>query len=93
MTIRQYLKAKWLVFWAAFAVWIGLGFFVQNLASWVTWPWLLAGIALLIAQFWIRCTRCKSHIPAAIGVGITKLFKPINFCPFCGTNLDDPAGP
>ena len=81
------------MFWAAFALWVISGFVIEGLASWLMWPWLITGIALLVAQFWIRCTRCKAHIPASIGVGITKLFKPINYCPFCGVHLDDPAGP
>ena len=79
--------------WAALIVWAISGFVTEELPSWATALWIFAGMALLIAQFWIRCTRCKTHIPSTMGVGIFKWFKPINFCPFCGVHLDEPAGP
>ena len=93
MTIRRYLRKRSLMLWAALIVWAISGFVTEELPSWVEVLWIVAGIALLISQFWIRCTRCKTHIPSTIGVGIFQWFKPINFCPFCGVHLDEPAGP
>ena len=81
------------MFWAAFLLWAISGFVAQLLPTWGMWAWLIAGITLLIAQFWIRCTRCKAHIPSVMGVGLSKWANPINFCPFCGINLDEPTGP
>jgi hypothetical protein len=89
MTIRRHLRRRRLMLWAALALWCILGLFFAKSSSWATWAWIVAGVSLLVAQFWIRCTRCQSHIPSVMGVGLSKWAHPINFCPFCGVSLDE----
>jgi hypothetical protein len=47
--------------------------------------------AALGLQFFVRCPRCKTRlgqIGIQVGVGILK--PTVNFCPYCGVNLDEP---
>jgi peptidoglycan/LPS O-acetylase OafA/YrhL len=52
--------------------------------------------AALGLQFFVRCPKCKTRlgqIGVQVGVGILK--PKVNFCPYCGVNLDEslPAAP
>lgn len=92
MTIRDHLRKRRLVFWAALGIWFVLGLLIVNGPPIAQYAWFGVAAALLMGQFWfVRCTRCKSHIPTAWGVGLGKRFNPINFCAFCGVSLDEPA--
>ncbi|MET0718848.1 MAG: hypothetical protein ABWY34_10680, partial [Pseudoxanthomonas sp.] len=78
--------------WAALAAWFLVGFFVIGGPLVAQLVWFAAAAVIGIGQFWfIRCTRCRSHIPSVFGVGLGKRFNPINFCPFCGVDLDESA--
>ena len=47
--------------------------------------------AALGLQLFVRCPKCKirlGQIGVQVGVGILK--PKVNFCPYCGVNLDEP---
>lgn len=90
MTIRSQLRRRRLLLWGALALWGIVGLLYARSSTWATWVWVATGVGLLVAQFWIQCTRCKSHIPSVMGVGLSKWANPINYCPFCGVSLDEP---
>jgi hypothetical protein len=53
---------------------------------------VVIGVVILCGGLWYleltRCPRCLSRLSAA--ATSTKLRHPVNFCPYCGANLDGP---
>ena len=52
----------------------------------------VTGVVILCGGLWYleltRCPRCLSQLSAA--ATSARLRRPINFCPYCGANLDTP---
>ena len=52
-------------------------------------------ISLFFYQYRIRCPRCRGNIgrhTSYFGLRRTLFFDAVNFCPFCGVNLDEQVG-
>jgi hypothetical protein len=52
---------------------------------------LFLGAAIGLA-FFVKCPRCTGRLGFVAGAAMTRgvLTRPINFCPFCGVNLNEP---
>jgi hypothetical protein len=97
MTIRSQISRKKRK--ALISAYSGMAFFFLGiiLLHESAWPLILAAIGFSVSgfsmlyAFWrIRCPRCKGNIGyVAMYYGTPfSLSKKINFCPFCGINLD-----
>lgn len=58
---------------------------------------VLPGVVLLLAaivvgqQFLFRCPWCRGNLgPLMAGAGWWRVSPKVRFCPYCGTDLDDP---
>ena len=98
-TIRDYIKRR-VRWWFAAAV---LAWFAMPLTA-SLWkgpgkrPLLLFGMALFLGailglQLFVRCPKCAARLgrtialPVGFGLGSRRQ---VNFCPYCGVNLDAP---
>ena len=94
-TIRQVLAAKKRV-WLASLVVVGAAFILTTKFGFALAPslsgflsgglallWLLLGVS---HWFWLKCPRCSATLNSDLSL---KLFKPINYCPYCGASLDE----
>lgn len=94
-TIRDYIK--WCVRWRMA---IGIGGWVVVAASVgtrvdspiVSILGFLAFAGAILAVQWIKCPRCATRLgQVAMLIGpFVQIRKPMNFCPYCGVNLDEP---
>ncbi len=54
---------------------------------------LLFGGSLLAMQWTVRCPKCKAKLGQTIAMPLAFSWgsgSKVNFCPFCGVNLDEP---
>src|SRR5215469_9509578 len=99
MTIRDYIKRR---MWTWGALAFGSWFFVSisgvlsKEAGHKAPPLMFVGVGLFAAvllggQFFIRCPNCKNRLLQTIAWRVAFQWgtrQRINFCPYCGVNLD-----
>ena len=102
-TMRDYIRRR--VWWCvAFAVggWLmfplGAAFErrlpdgVARAAVWIV-GFVMFGGAILALQRFVRCPKCKARLGQTIAMPVAFSWgsgPKVNFCPFCGVNLDEP---
>jgi hypothetical protein len=98
MTIREVLSARRRnLIIVGVASWLGFGlagFWTREHGPpWLAIPFFVAFAAVVLLNFyWLRCPRCHGSVGlvnASLTGGGGWLRPRINFCPFCGTSLDD----
>ena len=102
-TIRDYIKRR--VWWCAalgFGGWLmfALGTAIARNMPDVVPPaaapavgFVMFGGAILALQRIVRCPRCKAKLGQTVAMPIACSWgsgPKVNFCPFCGVNLDEP---
>ena len=100
-TIRQYIKRR--VWWCV-AIGIGgwlmfplSGSIAKDLPAAVPVAMMIAGAvmfggAMIALQWIVRCPRCKAKLARTIAMPVAFSWgsgPKINFCPYCGVNLDE----
>lgn len=94
-TMRERLCARKLVFLIVSIV----GFICFFALELVGAPLVLKGVGIVVlfagvigTVHFLRCTRCGANIgsPGALSKRVP-FQRPMNFCPYCGTNLDEAA--
>ena len=102
MSIREYLAGrlrKIVLFGLLFTVlFIPVGVFGgQYLSTTITAAFFgfLIVVIVIYILFFFRCPRCKGNLGyfAAHFGPLARMYKPIQFCPFCGTNLNERVQP
>jgi hypothetical protein len=99
MTIRDYLRRRIRLIWAAaFAAWLLVPLSVAVTADHVPPPlliipcMLLFGGAIVSLLFLVRCPRCHTRFGQVAGEIAFHWGSRgrVNFCPYCGVSLDEP---
>jgi hypothetical protein len=103
MTIREYIKRRMWT-WLALAIgcWllIALTAVIAKGAHYGPAVFLplvgFAGFASAIVglTFFVKCPKCKARLAQTIGMYVAFQWggrRQVNFCPFCGVNLDEPV--
>ena len=104
MTIRDYIKRRMWT-WGAVALgsWlvVALGAAISKGGGRGALPPLLplagfAGFAsaILAMQFFVKCPKCRARLAQTIAMYVAFQWggrRQVNFCPFCGVNLDEPV--
>jgi hypothetical protein len=101
MTIRSYLASRFrklMIFgvlaWLCCAA-AGLSASSRLIPTWAAAiPFFGFAAVVLLMLFWIRCPRCGGRLGQFASFANTKLRfyeRRINFCPYCGVNLDEPC--
>jgi hypothetical protein len=104
MRIRDYLtrRKSRLAYWSIISFVILMVALVAGTALETPSLHVLALVALLsylvsvvFYQYRVRCPRCKGNIgrhTSYFGLRKTLFFDTVNYCPFCGVQLDEPVG-
>jgi hypothetical protein len=104
MTIRDYIRRRMWT-WGAVALgsWVLVAFGAaiskggENGALRPLLPLVgFAGFASAIVamQFFVKCPKCRARLAQTIAMYVAFQWggkRPVNFCPFCGVNLDEPV--
>jgi hypothetical protein len=103
MTIRDYIKRRMWT-WIALAIgsWLLVGLTAAvSKGGHGALPALLpllgfAGFAgaIIGINFFVKCPKCKASLAHTIGMYVAFQWagrRQVNFCPFCGVNLDEPV--
>jgi FtsH-binding integral membrane protein len=103
-TIRNYVKRR--VWWCAACGFAGWLMFALGASLAKTLPdgapraaipvlgFVLFGGAILALQRIVRCPKCKSKLGQTIAMPLAFSWgsgPKINFCPYCGVNVDEPV--
>jgi hypothetical protein len=103
MSIRAFLASRFrklmlfgVLAWLCCAA-LGLSASSGLIPSWVApIPFIGFAAVVLLILLWIRCPRCGGRLGQIVGyVNAKERFyqRRINFCPYCGVNLDEPCSP
>lgn len=106
MSIRDFLnKQKKIIFISAFICW---GLFVFNLVIaaligmksifYFTIPFcFITGLFIQLSPYWlIKCPNCRKRIGFTFFISSSRIFlisDKLQFCPYCGVNLNTQGGP
>ena len=101
MTIRAFLASRFrrlmlfgILAWLC-AAGLTLGETSHFIPSWIApIPIFCFAAVVLLVLFWIRCPRCGGRLGQLAGFLNAKerfFQRRINFCPYCGVNLDEPC--
>ena len=107
MVIREYIRRRInrirrfaLVAWfGLFACALGLIYGPREAQTVMLIGLVLSGAAFFAAFFYlysggVRCPRCKGKVGYLVPYfPLTSTKGPINYCPFCGTSIDEDFGP
>jgi len=100
MTIRDYIRRR--VWWCAaiaFGGWLLLPLSVAAAGDKPPPVLMAIGVILfggaILAFYWVvRCPKCKTRLINTVGMAIAFQWGSrgkVNFCPYCGVNLDEPV--
>jgi hypothetical protein len=103
-TIRQYIKRRvWWCMALGFGGWLVFalcGVIARSLPDGlpkIALPFVgiaMFGGAILALQLIVRCPKCKAKLAQTIAMPVAfsgwRSGPKVNFCPFCGVNLDEP---
>jgi hypothetical protein len=97
-TIRDYIKRRVRMFVGAGILGWLIAASTLAFGQAARWSPMFGGLVLfgaaLALQFFVRCPKCKVRIGQTIAFPVGLTFGSrgkVNFCPYCGVNLDTPC--